>query len=87
MKPRRNLHIPGLLLILAVAAHAQNVCLFELADQSDGATSGFIFSLLASADSKGNCQLNSVMLQLAVGDGCSAPPAAASASSFRASAR
>lgn len=69
MKTRRILHFPGIFLLLAVGAHAQNVCIFELADQSDGATSGFILSLLASADSEGNCQLSSVMLQLAVGDG------------------
>ena len=52
MKAGRLLKFPGILLLLAAAAHAQNVCSFELADQSDGATSGFIFSLLASADSE-----------------------------------
>lgn len=69
MKTRGVLKFPGLLLLLAAAAHAQNVCRFELADQSDGATSGFIFSLAASADSSGNCQLSSVMLILSVGNG------------------
>jgi uncharacterized protein (TIGR03437 family) len=69
MRAGRLLKFPGILLLLAGAAHAQNVCSFGLADQSDGATSGFIFSLLASADSNGNCQLSSVMLRLAVGDG------------------
>ena len=69
MKTRPDLKFPGLLLLLVAAAHAQTVCRFELADQSDGASSGFIFSLLASADSNGNCQPASVMLRLDVGDG------------------
>lgn len=56
-------------MFLVAAAHAQNVCRFELGDQSDGATSGFVFSLVAAADSSGNCQLSSVMLELSVGNG------------------
>ncbi len=69
MKTRRVLRFPCLLLFLAAAAPAQNVCRLDLADQSDGATSGFLFSLLATADSSGNCPLSSVMLRLSVGDG------------------
>jgi uncharacterized protein (TIGR03437 family) len=69
MKTRPDLKFPGLLLLLVGAAHAQTVCRFELADQSDGASSGFIFSLLGSADSNGNCQISSVMLRLDAGDG------------------
>src|SRR5580704_2782997 len=69
MRTRWVLKAPGFLLLLAAAAHAQNGCRFDLAGQTDGATSGFFFSLVATADSSGNCQLGSVMLELSVGNG------------------
>ncbi len=56
-------------LLAAVAeGHAQNVCHFYLANQSD-ATSGVLLSLEASADSSGKCVLGSLVLRLNVGDG------------------
>jgi uncharacterized protein (TIGR03437 family) len=57
------------LLLSALGAQAQNLCLLHLANQSDSATNGFILSLQSTPDSSGNCQLSAVTLGLDVGNG------------------
>ena len=56
-------------LLFGAGACAQNLCRIHLAAQSDGATNGFILSLEGTPGSNGNCQLSSVTLGLAVGNG------------------
>ena len=71
MRSGLPLRISELLLLAVAGAHGQNTCGLDLANQSDGATTGVILSLMATADSSGNCQLSAVKLALSVGGGAS----------------
>jgi uncharacterized protein (TIGR03437 family) len=65
---RASFFVATYLFALAVAADAQNVCRFYLADHSDS-TQGLTLSLEAQANASGSCILSAVNINMSVGDG------------------